>query len=661
MPQGFEIAEAYVSIKGDKGKFNATIRGAKRETAGFANSAAKSLKQVGIGLGVIAAAASAAAIAIGVKLARAIVRVGRATIRTAVTYDKLKRGLVAVAGSALEAERQLIRLQKVAELPGLSFRQAIQGSINLQAAGLSAQLAERALKAFGNALVTVGKGAEDLGGVNLALTQIANKTSGFGQDVRQLQERLPQMQTALKNAFDGKPLEDLEITGKELVAALVTEFEKLPKASGGIANSIENIGIAFEGLKDDIGRTLIPATDKVIKSLTGIIDKLRLVVRNYDVFKVEVSQIMIDISVIGIKMTGKMLEGMAKIISIAGKTIWQPLLTGFKIALLEIVETSLPLSNVVTVLKRIPKVGDDIERAYNKAVAPIREFIDSKQSEMWAASMSGAAGKIATATEEVGAELRAMFAALLAGLSQTDSKLGTVADKMQRIEQFKAGIKEVAAGFMDMFSSETVQRADGLAAILTAMPDVLKGNIRAVLAVGDAFRFAIEEGAAPALERAAEVAKGLSDATNEMAEKIKEQMQGAVNTIQPAFENMFANLFSGNTKSLWEEFWTDLKRIAIRQMAAIFATQLLGGLLTGGASLGGGGLLAGIGAGAASNFGRGFGGAGRAAGRLMEGGVNIGVMNVQDQDLRNFDKQRLTKQVEQGIAPALAEAAADGI
>ena len=37
-----------------------------------------------------------------------------------------------------------------------------------------------------------------------------------------------------------------------------------------------------------------------------------------------------------------------------------------------------------------------------------------------------------------------------------------------------------------------------------------------------------------------------------------------------------------------------------------------------------------------------------------------GTVIIQDQDLVNFDQQRLTKQVEQGIAPALARAAADG-
>lgn len=322
---GFKIAEAFVEIKGDKGKFSATVRGAKRETASFATSAKKSLKQVSIGLAGIAVAATAAGIAISIKLTKSIISAGNAAVQAAVKYDKLKRGLVAVSGSAEEANAQFIRLRKVAELPGLSFEAALQGSINLQAAGISAGLAERALSAFGNALVTVGKGSADLSGVNLALTQIANKTSGFGQDVRQLQERLPQMQTALKNAFDGKPLEDLNITGKELVEALVVEFEKLPKAAGGIANSIENLSISFDLLKNSIGQKLLPATDGVLKSLTNIIEGLTVVVENYETFKDEAARVFRDIGIIGINLTGSLFSSMIKIVVSVGKIVFVPL------------------------------------------------------------------------------------------------------------------------------------------------------------------------------------------------------------------------------------------------------------------------------------------------------------------------------------------------
>src|SRR5687767_1392645 len=57
-----------------------------------------------------------------------------ASVRAATDMDSLKRGLTAVAGSTGAAEQQLVRLKEVAKLPGLGFKEAIQGSINLQAA-----------------------------------------------------------------------------------------------------------------------------------------------------------------------------------------------------------------------------------------------------------------------------------------------------------------------------------------------------------------------------------------------------------------------------------------------------------------------------------------------------------------------------------------------
>lgn len=321
----FKIAEAFVEIKGDKGKFSGTIRSAKKETSGFAASATKSLKKVAIGLAAISVAATAAAVAIGVKLTRAILSAGRAALLTAVKYDKLTRGLTAVAGSSEEAQRQMIRLRKVAELPGLSFEAVLQGSINLQAAELNARLAERSMLAFGNALVTVGRGAEELKRANLQITQIATKTRGFGADIRVLREIVPQVGPALRRAFDNKPIEELSVTGIELIEGLIAELEKLPKAAGGIANSIENIGISFDLLKAQIGKAIIPATETALKSLTDIIEKLTLVIKHYGDYKDEAAQVFREVALIGATLTTELVSGMIKIIAESAQIVWVPL------------------------------------------------------------------------------------------------------------------------------------------------------------------------------------------------------------------------------------------------------------------------------------------------------------------------------------------------
>lgn len=196
---------------------------------------------------------------------------GGAAIKAATDLDSLKRGLTAVTGSSAETEQQLLRLKEVAKLPGLGFQEAVRGSINLQAAGLSAQLAERSLGAFGNALATVGRGKADLDGVILALGQIESKGKVSAEEINQLAERVPQIRKAIIGAFgtaDTEVLQRAKITSRQFTEAIVRELEKLPKATGGAQNSFENLSDTAQQSLEKIGtpilRTVIPLIDRLI-------------------------------------------------------------------------------------------------------------------------------------------------------------------------------------------------------------------------------------------------------------------------------------------------------------------------------------------------------------------------------------------------------------
>jgi len=191
-------------------------------------------------------------------------------IKTATSFDSLTRALTAVTGSSAVAAQQLIRLKEVAKSPGLGFREAIQGSVNLQAAGLSAQLAERSLMAFGNALATVGKGKADLDGVITALSQIQSKGKISAEEINQLAERLPQIRVAMQQAFgtaDTEKLAKMGIDAQAFINKVVTEFEKLPKVVGGAQNS-------FDNFKDAVEQAILPLGNILIKAITPALDKL---------------------------------------------------------------------------------------------------------------------------------------------------------------------------------------------------------------------------------------------------------------------------------------------------------------------------------------------------------------------------------------------------
>jgi len=202
------------------------------------------------------------------------VAAGAAVIKAAADMDSLKRGLTAVAGSSEEAQKQLVRLKEVAKLPGLGFKEAIQGSISLQAAGFSAQLAERSLKAFGNALATVGKGKADLDGVGLALSQIASKGKISAEEINQLAERVPQIRAAMKAAFgtaDTEVLQKAGIGAQEFTEKVVRELEKLPQVTGGVKNAMENLSDAVNQSAVRIGEKLLPTVEAVLPKLESMV------------------------------------------------------------------------------------------------------------------------------------------------------------------------------------------------------------------------------------------------------------------------------------------------------------------------------------------------------------------------------------------------------
>jgi tape measure domain-containing protein len=187
---------------------------------------------------------------------------GALSLKTAADMDALQRGLSAVTKEAGPLSAQLTRLKEIARLPGLGFEEAVRGSTNLQAAGFSANNAERALKAFGNALATVGKGRVELDGVILALGQISAKGKVSAEEINQLAERLPQIRQAMKDAFGTANTEELQAWGVDsttFINAIIAQFEKLPPVTGGIKNDIENLRDSWNQALNEMGKVLIPS------------------------------------------------------------------------------------------------------------------------------------------------------------------------------------------------------------------------------------------------------------------------------------------------------------------------------------------------------------------------------------------------------------------
>lgn len=184
---------------------------------------------------------------------------GAGAIAAAADVEKLTLALSAVTKETGPLNSQLDRLRKIAESPALGFEQAVAASTRLQAVNLSAQEAERTIAAFGNAVARSGGGAEDFDGTIRALTQIASKGKVFAEEINQINERVFEIRPAMEAAFGtsvAKDIEDLGITAEEFIAKVTTEFEKLEKVDGGLANSLENARISIKLFAADVGNLI---------------------------------------------------------------------------------------------------------------------------------------------------------------------------------------------------------------------------------------------------------------------------------------------------------------------------------------------------------------------------------------------------------------------
>ncbi len=231
------------------------------------------LKQVGM--------AMTAAVTLPVALA------GKSALDAAVRFDSLERGLTAIMGSGAAARTEMERLREVAKLPGLGYEEAIRGATALQAAGLNAREASDALKGFGNALATVGKGKADLEGVQIALAQILSKGKVQGDEIIQLMERVPQMGQIMRKAFgtaDTEVLKKMGVDARTFVNTVTAELLKLPTVTGGLQNSLENMQDAMNRAAAAMGKAFAPAIEKIagwIERLGNWLDSLSVSQRQW--------------------------------------------------------------------------------------------------------------------------------------------------------------------------------------------------------------------------------------------------------------------------------------------------------------------------------------------------------------------------------------------
>jgi len=176
--------------------------------------------------------------------------------------EKLEKGLTAILGPGADVRKELEALREAAEAPGLSFEQAVKGSIQLQSVGFSAEQARKSISALGTAVALTGGSAIELASVTKQITQINAKGRILQEDLGVIQENAPAIGIALKEAFGTQTAEGLQalnISAAEFttrLTAAIENSETFQGVTGGLANAFENFRNNVKFAAAELGRTI---------------------------------------------------------------------------------------------------------------------------------------------------------------------------------------------------------------------------------------------------------------------------------------------------------------------------------------------------------------------------------------------------------------------
>ena len=209
------------------------------------------------------------------RLSLPILGVGAAAVSSFAKFEKMELSLKALAEEGENTSETLARLREIALLPGISLEQAAKGAAQLRAVGFEARQAEEILKGLSKAVTLSGEGPEQLGSVVRQLVQMSSKGRILQEDLSVIQENVPSVGIAIKDAFGTNNIEAIRATGvsaqqftAEIIKAISTN-EKFQKATGGLSNEFDNFGQAVQFSLATLGESIAESID-----LSGILDKL---------------------------------------------------------------------------------------------------------------------------------------------------------------------------------------------------------------------------------------------------------------------------------------------------------------------------------------------------------------------------------------------------
>lgn len=264
------MASLIVKITGDASGFKGVADSITRDLNSLSSRAEK-----------VGGSFSSLGSTLSVGLSAPLLALGGVAVKASGDIDSLRRALVTTTGSASEASKQFARLEEIAKLPAIGLEEAVRGSIRLQNYGLSAELAEKAMRGFSNAIGSSGGSADDTNEALRQLGQTFGRQKVTMDNLRIILERVPQAAKIIREEFGSealadpaKALEKLGVNSEQFVTVLINRLSEAQKVAPGLKTEIENLGQEFQKTAAAVGDQLAPA----IKDMIGYMsDGLKVV------------------------------------------------------------------------------------------------------------------------------------------------------------------------------------------------------------------------------------------------------------------------------------------------------------------------------------------------------------------------------------------------
>lgn len=272
----------------------------------------RSLKTIGRNITAFSQKSLAVGRGISLGFTAPLMAIGATAVNAAADFDSLERALSGIMGGANAAAGEMVKLKDAAKLPGLGFEEAVRGSVNLQAVGLSADEARKTLIGFGTAIAASGGGAVNLASVTKQLTQMISKNRILQEDFGILQENVPLIGDALEKAFGTRNIEKVRATGiaaEDFNMRLVGALQTLPAviaATGGLRNNLDNFKDSLKFAQVELGKAILKNID-----LEGVLQSVTQTIENFLTVWGDMSE-----------GTQKLIISTAKYVAIGGGLAW---------------------------------------------------------------------------------------------------------------------------------------------------------------------------------------------------------------------------------------------------------------------------------------------------------------------------------------------------